>query len=38
MTGTWYGDFIRHESNDLVVILNWDGKAVSGMVNPGRIW
>ena len=37
MTGTWYGDFgsTKDKRHDLTVILNWDGKAVTGLVNPG---
>ena len=37
LTGTWYGDFgmTAAKRNDLTVILNWDGKAVSGIINPG---
>lgn len=37
MTGTWYGDFgmTAAKRNDLTVIMNWDGKAVSGIINPG---
>jgi hypothetical protein len=37
MTGTWYGDFgsTKDKRNDLTVIMNWDGKTVTGIVNPG---
>ena len=37
LTGTWYGDFgmTAAKRNDLTVILNWDGKAASGIINPG---
>lgn len=37
LSGTWYGEFgmTRADRNDLTVILKWDGKAVSGIVNPG---
>ena len=37
LTGTWYGDFgmTRQDRNDLTVILKWDGKNVSGIINPG---
>jgi len=37
LTGTWYGDFgmTAAKRNDLTVILNWDGKGVSGIINPG---
>lgn len=37
LTGTWYGDFgmTANQRNDLTVIMSWDGKATSGIVNPG---
>jgi hypothetical protein len=37
LTGTWFGDFgmTRQNRNDLTVILKWDGKTVSGIINPG---
>ena len=37
LTGTWYGEFgmSAAKRNDLTVIMNWDGKAVSGIINPG---
>jgi len=37
LTGTWYGDFgpSPTKRNDLTVILNWDGKNVTGIINPG---
>ena len=37
LSGTWYGDFgmTRADRNDLTVILKWDGKIVSGIINPG---
>ena len=37
LTGTWYGDFGSSvkDRNDLTVIMNWDGKAVTGIINPG---
>ena len=31
--GTWTGN--KTHGNDVVVVLNWDGKAVTGMINPG---
>lgn len=31
--GTWVGN-TRH-GPDIVVVLNWDGKAITGMINPG---
>jgi hypothetical protein len=37
LTGTWYGDFgeAPGQRNDLTVVLNWDGQAAGGMINPG---
>ena len=37
LTGTWYGDFgmTPAQRNDLTVVMKWDGKATTGMVNPG---
>jgi hypothetical protein len=37
LSGTWYGDFgkTKADRNDLTVILKWDGKTVSGIINPG---
>jgi hypothetical protein len=31
--GTWDGN--KAQGNDVLVILNWDGKAITGMINPG---
>ena len=31
--GTWSGNTTH--SPDVVLVLNWDGKAISGMINPG---
>jgi hypothetical protein len=31
--GTWAGN--KSHSPDLVMVLNWDGKAITGMINPG---
>lgn len=31
--GSWAGNKIH--GSDVVVVLNWDGKAISGMINPG---
>ena len=31
--GTWAGNKIH--GNDVLVVLNWDGKAITGMINPG---
>jgi len=37
LTGTWYGNFgsTPGQRNDLTVVMTWDGKATSGIVNPG---
>lgn len=36
LAGTWYGDYtVKGQKNDLTVIMKWDGKAVSGLINPG---
>jgi hypothetical protein len=37
LTGTWYGDFgpTKSKRSDLTVILSWDGKNVTGIINPG---
>jgi hypothetical protein len=37
LTGTWYGDFgaTPTQRYDLTVVMNWDGKAVKGIINPG---
>jgi len=31
--GTWAGNKIH--GNDVLVVLNWDGKAITGTINPG---
>ena len=31
--GTWAGNKIH--GADIVLVLNWDGKAITGMINPG---
>jgi hypothetical protein len=31
--GTWTGN--KTHGNDVVVVMNWDGKAITGMINPG---
>ena len=31
--GTWAGN--KTHGNDVVVVLNWDGKNITGMINPG---
>lgn len=36
LAGTWYGDYSTgSQKTDLTVIMKWDGKAVSGLINPG---
>jgi hypothetical protein len=37
LKGSWVGEWgpSKQHSDDLLMVLNWDGKAVSGMVNPG---
>jgi hypothetical protein len=37
LTGTWSGDWgpTATERHPLTVVMNWDGKNVSGLINPG---
>jgi hypothetical protein len=37
LKGSWVGEWgpSKLHSDDLLMILNWDGKAITGMVNPG---
>ena len=37
LKGSWVGTWgpSKLHDNDLLVVLSWDGKAVSGQVNPG---
>ena len=36
LTGTWYGDYgTAAQRHDLTVIMKWDGRAVTGSINPG---
>ena len=36
LEGTWYGDYSTgNQKTDLTVIMKWDGKIVSGLINPG---
>jgi hypothetical protein len=37
LKGSWIGTWgpSQNHSNDVIVILNWDGKAISGTINPG---
>jgi hypothetical protein len=31
--GSWAGNTVH--GDDVLIVMNWDGKAVSGMINPG---
>ncbi len=31
--GVWEGNTVL--GNDILMVINWDGKAISGMINPG---
>jgi hypothetical protein len=37
LTGTWAGDWgaSGSERTHITMVMNWDGKAVTGMLNPG---
>ena len=37
LTGVWYGDWGPNatQRNHLTIQMNWDGKNVTGIVNPG---
>jgi hypothetical protein len=36
LAGTWYGDYgSGAQRRDLTVIMKWDGRAVTGSINPG---
>jgi hypothetical protein len=37
LKGSWLGTWgpAKTHSNDIVLVLDWDGKAITGMVNPG---
>ncbi len=37
LVGTWQGDWgpTAEDRNFLTIIMNWDGKAITGLVNPG---
>jgi len=35
-TGTWYGDYTSGTTKtDVTVIMKWDGKSITGSINPG---
>ena len=37
LKGSWIGTWgpAKTHSEDLLMVLNWDGKAITGMINPG---
>ena len=37
LKGSWLGTWgpSKLHSNDILIIMNWDGKTISGMINPG---
>ena len=37
LTGTWSGDWgpAANQRNHVTIVMNWDGKNVTGMINPG---
>ena len=37
MKGSWLGTWASNQihGNDVVIVLNWDGKSITGMINPG---
>ena len=37
LKGTWLGDWgpSRSDRNQVTVVMDWDGKVISGVVNPG---
>src|SRR5829696_1828005 len=37
LKGSWIGTWgpSKLHSSDILVILNWDGKSISGIINPG---
>ncbi len=37
LAGSWHGNWGLNQTsrNDLTVVMDWDGKAVTGIVNPG---
>lgn len=36
LAGTWYGDYgTGNQKIDLTVIMKWDGRAATGLINPG---
>ena len=36
LAGTWYGEYTTgKQTTDITVIMTWDGKSVTGLINPG---
>jgi hypothetical protein len=37
LKGSWLGTWgpSKMHSNDILIIMSWDGKAITGMINPG---
>jgi hypothetical protein len=36
LAGTWYGDYgTASQKRDLTIVMKWDGRTVTGTVNPG---
>ena len=37
LTGTWSGDWgpTATQRNPITMVMNWDGKSVTGLINPG---
>jgi hypothetical protein len=36
LAGTWYGDYgSGNQKRDLTVVMKWDGRTVTGLINPG---
>ena len=37
LKGSWIGTWgpSQNHSNDVIIVLNWDGKSITGTINPG---
>ena len=36
LEGTWYGEYTTgKQATDITVIMKWDGKSITGLINPG---
>ena len=36
LAGTWYGEYTAgKQATDITVIMKWDGKSLTGLINPG---